>query len=186
MSQLKIKYPKLLLLLITFVLAYFIFYGKTYPPLHNFLFSLGYLGIFIAGGLYAYGFTAAPATAVLLALAKEHDIFTAALIGGIGALISDLIIFYFIRSTFSDEISRLSRNDFIRGLNREGKELFGSFKKYITAAFAGFFIASPLPSEIGVTMMASLKQMSVIKFTVIAYCLHTIGIFIILYIGTLI
>ena len=186
MSQLKIKYPKLLLLLFTFVLAYFIFYGKTYPPLHSFLFSLGYLGVFIAGGLYAYGFTAAPATAVLLALAKEYDIFSAALVGGLGALLGDLIIFYFLRSTLNDEIRRLSRNDFIKGLNQEGKELFGSFKKYVTAAFAGFFIASPLPSEIGVTMMASLKHMSVKKFAVIAYCLHTLGIMIILYIGNMI
>lgn len=179
----KIKYPKLLLLVLTFVLAYFIFYNRSYPPFSAFLISLGYIGVFIAGFFYAYGFTAAPATAVLLSIAGQHNVVIAALIGGLGALISDLIIFYFIRFTVVDELRKLSRTKIVKELEFEEQLLFGHFKKYATASFAGFLIASPLPTEIGVTIMAAMKRMSPKKFAVIAYILHTLGILIILTIG---
>lgn len=48
---------------------------------------------------------------------------------------------------------------------------------------AGFLIASPLPTEIGVVLMASLKNILTKKFAVVAYLLHTTGIFVILLIG---
>src|SRR3989339_1795341 len=93
----RIKYPKLLLLLLTFVIAYLIFKERTFLPFHNLLLSMGYLGTFLAGILFVYGFTAAPATAILLILAKEQNILFAGFIAGFGALIGDLMIFTFIR-----------------------------------------------------------------------------------------
>jgi uncharacterized membrane protein YdjX (TVP38/TMEM64 family) len=179
----KIRYPKLLLLIATFILAYFIFYNRSYPPFNALLLSLGYIGVFIAGFFYAYGFTAAPATAVLLVIAHQYNVITAALIGGLGALISDLIMFYFIRFTVADELRKLSRTKVVRELEFEEGLLFGHLKKYATAAFAGFLIASPLPTEVGVTMIVAMKRMSPKKFAIIAYLLHTAGILIILTIG---
>ena len=179
----KIRYPKLLLLIITFILAYFIFYNRSYPPLNALLISAGYIGVFIAGFFYAYGFTAAPATAVLLSIAHQHSVIIAALIGGLGALVSDMIMFYFIRFTVVDELRKFSKTKIMKEIRFEESLLFGHFKKYATAAFAGFIIASPLPSEVGVTMMAAMKHMSPKKFAIIAYLLHTAGILIILSIG---
>jgi len=180
----KIKYPKLLLLLLTIIISIIFFYeGKTFPPLHNFLISLGYIGIFLSGIFYAYGFTAAPATAVLLVLAKEQNILLAGLIGGFGALLSDIAIFLFIKYSFTDEIKRLEKEKAVRFIEKEEKKLFGHYQKYILVSFAGFLIASPLPTEIGVTLMATLKNVSIKKFIIIAYLLHTLGIFMILLIG---
>ena len=48
---------------------------------------------------------------------------------------------------------------------------------------AGFIIASPLPDEIGVTMIAASKSISAKVFSVISYVLNTAGIFVILMIG---
>ena len=91
------KYPKLLILCISILFAVVLFHGgKSFSPFHDLLISLGYIGTFIGGIFYAYGFTAPPATSILLILAKSQNIFIAALIGGIGALISDLIIFFFL------------------------------------------------------------------------------------------
>lgn len=179
----KIKYPKLLILLLTLILAYFIFYNRSYPPFNSLLISLGYIGVFIAGFFYAYGFTAAPATAVLLSIAGQHNLIIAALIGGLGALVSDLLMFYFIRTTVADELRKFSKTKIAKEIRFEEQLLFGHLKKYASAAFAGFIIASPLPSEVGVTMMAAMKRMSPKKFAVIAYLLHTMGILIILAIG---
>ena len=106
-KRLSIKYPKLLFLFITFLIAYLLFYERTYPPFHDFLISLGYIGTFLVGIFFAYGFTAAPVTAILLILAKEQNIFLAGFIGGFGALVGDLFIFNFIRYSLDDEIKKL-------------------------------------------------------------------------------
>jgi len=181
------KYPKLLILCISILFAIVLFQGgKSFSPFHDLLISLGYVGTFISGIFYAYGFTAAPATSILLILAKGQNIFIAALIGGIGALISDLIIFFFVRSTFMDEIEKLEREKVVKYIERGEKKIFGHYKKYILPVFAGILIATPLPTEVGVALMASVKNISVKKFMIIAYILHTIGIFIILSIGNLI
>lgn len=174
------KYPKFLLLLITLLIAYLIFYGKSYDPFHDFISSFGYVGTFFAGALFTYGFTAAPATAILLILAKEQHIFLAAFVGGAGALLSDLIIFRFIRHSFADEILKLSKENVIRSLNKFTPSLI---KRYLLPVLAGFIIASPLPDEIGVSLFAASKSISMKIFSVISYALNTTGIFIILVIG---
>ena len=184
MKKHRIKYPHLLLLLFTFILSGVILYeGKTYPSIHNFIVSLNYLGVFLSGIFYAYGFTAAPATAVLLVLAKEQNIILAGLIGGLGALLSDVLIFMFVKSVFSKEIKKLEREKIVRFIEKEEKKLFGHYQKYILASFAGILIASPLPTEMGVSLLALFRHISIKKFMLFAYILHTLGIFIILLIG---
>lgn len=174
------KYPKLLALILSIILAYFLFLGKSLEPWHDFLFSLGYVGIFIAGLLYAYGFTAAPATAILLILAKEQNIILAGLVAGLGALFSDLILFKFIRHSFLDEIRRLSQQKLF--IYMKSKKSF-IFQKYLLPILGAVLIASPLPDEIGVSLLAS-SNISNKHFYVLSYILNTLGIFIILFIGS--
>ena len=175
-----IKYPKFLLLFITFLIAYLLFYERNYQPFHDFIASLGYIGIFLAGIMFAYGFTAAPATAILLILAKEQNILLAGLIAGLGALMSDLIIFNFIRYSFADEIEKLSKEKVISYINHKAPNIF---KKYLLPVVAGFIIASPLPDEIGVSLLAVSRNISMKIFSVISFLLNSAGIFVILMIG---
>ena len=179
-KKLLIKYPKFLLLFLTFLVAYLLFYDKTYQPFHDFIISLGYAGTFLAGIFFAYGFTAAPATAILLILAKEQNIFLAGFIAGFGTLVGDLIIFNFIRHSFMDEIKKLSKEKIVLYVNHKTPNLF---KKYFVLVLAGFIIASPLPDEIGVSLLAASRTISTKIFSVISYLLNTVGIFVILYIG---
>ena len=181
-----VKYPKSLLLLITIILAALIFHsGTNYPPFHDFLTSLGLFGDFIAGFFYSFGFTAAPATTVLLVLAKEQNAFIAAIFGGLGALISDILIFYFVRLSFSDELKKFEKEKQVIRLKKLSKRIFGSLYKYVLPALAGFIISSPLPSEVGISLLASLEKFSVKKFMLFAYILHTFGILLILLLGNL-
>ena len=185
-KQIRIKYPKLLLLLLSLLFAYILFKGKIFLPFHNFLLSLGYLGAFFSGFFYSYGFTAAPATAILLILAKEHNIIFASLIAGFGALIGSLIIFFYVRYTLRDELTKLSHEPLVHKIEVEEAKLFGKHIHEIKMAFAGFLIASPLPTEIGISLMSSIKRISIKKFAIISYLLNTAGIFVILIIGNLI
>lgn len=165
------------------MIAYILFADRSFAPLHDTLVFLGYFGTFLAGFLYAYAFTAAPAAAILLILAKEQNLIFAGFIAGVGALLSDLVIFHFIRHGFSDEVQKLSKEKIVQYAR---KKVPDSIRKYLFASLAGFLIASPLPTEIGVTLMASIKNISTRKFSIIAYSLHTGAIFIILLIGTII
>lgn len=179
----RIHYPRLSLLILIFAVSYFLLYGQPQSGLHAFLLSMGYAGIFLAGVLYAYGFTAGPAALILLSLAKNENLLAASLVGGVGALIGDLIIFLFIRRTFEAEIERLCKTHIIQAVEKDEERLFGRFQKYVINAFASFLIASPLPTEIGVTLMASRRHLSSRKFALIAYSLHTTAIFLILLVG---
>lgn len=178
--KLKIKYPKFLLFLLTFVLAYFLFKGNDIINFNRYLLDIGYLGVFLAGAFFAYGFTAAPATALLLILSKNYNIILAGLIAGLGSLVADLIIFNFIRHSFADEIETLSKEKIMISVNQKVPLIV---RKYLVPVIAGFIIASPLPDEIGVSLFAASRNIPTKIFSIISYILNTIGIFVILFIG---
>ena len=175
----KIKYPKMLFLVFTFIFASLIVVGRDFS--HNFLLSLGYASTFFAGILYTYSFTAAPATAILLLLSGEQNILLAGLIAGFGALIGDLIIFKFIRHSFADEIEKLSKEKALKKFNRK---IPLKLKKYLLPVIAAIIISSPLPDEIGVSLLAASRSISTKSFSLLSYILNTAGIFIILLVGS--
>ena len=175
----KLKYPKLGVFALTIILAYLIFQGNDFLLIHNFLLSLGYWGIFIAGLFYTYGFTSAPATAVILILAKEQNIYLAGLIGGLGSLIGDLFIFRIIRFSLDEEIKTLFNSKYIQSLS---KKIPRPIKKYLWLIMGMLFIASPLPDELGILFLASTK-ISTKLFSVISSLLNTLRITLILMIG---
>ncbi len=176
-----IRYPKLSLYVISVILVYFLFSGLIYEPLHDALIFMGYFGTFLAGLLYPYALTSAAGTGILLILAKEQNVLLAWGIACIGALISDIIIFLFVKYGFSHEVQRLSKESVVRTVNRW---IPASVRVYLLATLAGILIASPLPTEIGIMLLASIKNISFKKFVVIIYVLHASAIFVILLIGS--
>lgn len=181
MSTLKrIKYPKLLLLLFTFILAYFLLSWSDLESVRIFLSSTGYFGAFIAGLLFSYGFTTAPATATFLLLAKDGHPFITGFVGGLGALISDIILFKLIRYSMADEIKKLSKEKIIDGVNHSIPK---RIKRYLIPAFAGIIIASPLPDEIGVALFSASTDISPRVFAIVSYMMNTAGILFIIYLG---
>lgn len=177
----KIKYPKLIILLLTFVLAYFIFAGREMLAFKEILGSLGYFGTFITGIMFAYGFTAGPATAIFLILGSEQNIILAGIIGGFGALCGNYITFKIIRKGFNDELERLKKEKFIMKINGSIPHRLAHI---LIVVFAGLIIASPLPDEIGVSIIALDRKIPLKLFTLISFTLSTAGILIILWIGS--
>ena len=137
----------------------------------------GYLGIFISGIFYVFSFTAPIATALILIFSVNKNIILLGLIAGIGSLLGDILIFHFIRISFADEIKELSNHKFsIFTLKKIPKK----YQKYLAYALGAFFIATPLPDEIGVTILASSKDVKMSHFGIISYILNTGGIFLII------
>jgi hypothetical protein len=178
----RIKYPKLLLLILSYALVYFLLAGEVAIPLQGALISTGFFGLFLAGFLYSFAFTAVPATAILLSLAGGQDILLAGITASFGALVSDLIIFNYIRIGFSDEVQKLSKEKAVRQVR---KKIPSAILDHVLGLIALLLIASPLPTELGVAMLSSTKTISIKKFFFIVYPLHTIAIFTILLIGNI-
>ncbi len=178
----KFKYPKFLIFFILVVLAIGLYKDAQQPALHDLIISLGYFGTFVSGMLYTYGFTTPFATALLLVFDGSVNIFLAAAIAGLGAVVSDLIIFKFIRKEFSDEIISLSHEKIIERIEKHIPPLF---REPIVFLIAGIIAAAPIPDEIAVSLLATYRNVTTEAFILFSYIAKTIGIYLILYAGTL-
>jgi len=175
-----LTYPKLTILVTTYAVVLFMFNENINVHIHYALAPLGYLGIFITGVLYTYGFTSAIATAILLILAGDQNILAAALIGGAGAVIGDLTIFRFIKHSVADEFRNLTKE---KGIIYLTASIPKNLKKHIVIILGYLVLSSPLPDEIGVSFLASYTKVSERMFIIISYVMNTLGILIILAIG---
>ena len=179
----RIRYPRMILVALTFALTYALLAERHVLGLKTLLAPIGYIGTFFAGMMYTCGFTAAPAMAILLLIAKEQNMLAASLIGAAGSLIADLVLFRFFKIAFNKELKGLARGRFIRRLLHIHGKSPGFFKKYIVPAVGAAVIASPFPDEIGISLLATSDKVTTKWFSVISYTLSAIGIFAILLVG---
>jgi len=176
----KFRYPKIVAFAISIIIAYFIFSNPIIKDSVSHLGTLSYVGVFIAGALFTLGFTSPFAAGFFITL-NPLNILLSAAIGGLGALAGDMLIFYFIRVSFMDEFNRLKKTKLIRNIQKLiEKKLGHKIRIYLMYAFAGFLIASPLPDEAGVTMLAGLTTIKAFTLARISYILNSLGILILL------
>jgi len=173
-------YPKIILFLIAILAAYLLFKNPSVSSWTNNLELLSYLGVFIAGMLFSFGFTAPLAVGFFIILNPQNMVLTA-IIGGLGSLVSDMIIFSLIRLSFMDEFTRLKNIGAIQKIQHSlDNYLSHKIRNYLLYVFAGIIIASPLPDEFGITMLAGLTHIRQKIFIIISAMLNFIGILIIL------
>ena len=137
-----------------------------------------YFLVFLAGLLFSFGFTT-PIAVGFFITASPSNLYLAAIIGGLGALLSDLFIFKLIRLSFMDEFRRLENTAPLKKLTWliDRKPLI-KIKTYLLFIFAGIVIASPLPDELGVSMLAGLTKIKIHILALISFVMNCIGIWI--------
>jgi hypothetical protein len=173
-------YPKLTIYLLAVVGAYFIFQIPSVTQAITSFNGLIYLAVFFAGLLYSAGFSTALATGFFLAFNPTNP-YVFALVGGLGALVADLGIFSFIRLSFMGEFKRLKRSAFIRHLNSAFIYIVpGRIRTFLVYVFVAIVIASPLPDELAVAMLAGFTKLHPYGFMIMSYVGNTIGIFLLL------
>lgn len=175
----KFKYPKLTILVSLIVFAYAIFKNPLVGSFFQNLGDLSYLGIFIGGLLFSFGFTTPFAIGIFLT-SSPSNILIASLLGGFGAMLSDLFIYKIIKITFMDEFNKLKKTPYFKEIEKETNAIPRRIKHYLLYAFAGIIIASPLPDEIGVSMLAGLSHVKLISLGIISFIFNTLGVFILL------
>jgi hypothetical protein len=172
----KFKYPKIALWIIFIIAAYFIFSNSSIQNFFNSNQNNGFLYVLIFGALFTFGFTTPFAIGFFITY-NPSNIFLAAIIGGLGAVVFDLTIFKFIKFTFMSEFKRLKKEkEIVRLSNLIHIKLSDKIKIYLTYVFAGIIIASPLPDEIGVSMLAGLTKIKTLPLAILSFIFNSLGI----------
>ena len=172
----KWKYKNLTVVFISIVLAVQL---SRIEGFHSFLIHLGgfgYIGAFIAGMLFVSTFTVATSALILLILAETLSPLEIGLIAGLGAVVGDMLIFHLIKDNLANEVE-----DIYNQMDRKKhlKKLFHSkYFNWMLPVLGGIIIASPLPDELGVSLMG-ISKMNTLKFILLSYVLNSIGIFLV-------
>ncbi len=172
---LRIKYPKLWLLVILIAISFLPFLNK---DLLNWATTLGnsaYVFVFIAGVLFPLGIFA-PFSASFMVNTYVPDIFAAALIAGLGAVMTDLLIFRLIRRMFKSDFVQVKQTQLIKlggffSNNWVGRKLVN----YASFALAGLIVAAPLPNDTGKKLVAILSKLSEPELVMLSFLANTIA-----------
>ena len=173
----KYKYKNLTLLTLSLIVALFLFKDEQF---HRFLLQLnglGYVGGFIAGMLFVSTFTVASGAIILLVLAEELPFFGLGIVAGAGAVLSDYFIFKTVKNKdFVRELKHLF--DFFQS-ERLNHLIHTKYFSWTLPVIGALIIASPLPDELGVSLMG-ISKMKPIEFLVLSFILNTIGILLVI------
>jgi hypothetical protein len=178
----KLRYPKLFLLACSFVLAYALYMQGVFDMLPELLNGHGYISMFLGGLLFSFGFTTPFAIAIFAAMSGLVNPLLGALIGAVGAMVADMFIFQFIRVSFMDELRQLKTSALFRWFRdrRHRESVPERMRQYVQWSVAGILIASPLPDELGVSLLSGLTEIKSKPFAIACYFMNATGILIML------
>lgn len=138
--------------------------------------DFGYIGSLISGIFFVSMFTVVPTSVILFDLAKHLNPLLVAIFAGVGAAIGDYLIFRFLKDKVFEEISPV----FEKFGGSLLKKLFISpFFIWLVPFMGAFVIASPLPDELGITLLG-LSKVKSWHFILITLLLNAVGIFIVI------
>jgi hypothetical protein len=132
------------------------------------------LSSFIAGIFFTSIFTTAPAIVALVEIAHHSSLFSTAFFGALGAIVGDLLIFKFVRDSLTEHMLEMYKHEKI--LHRSLQLLRLKYFRWITFLIGGLIIASPLPDELGISLLG-FSKMKTSTFIAISFIFNFIGIF---------
>lgn len=170
------QYKNIALLIVSLLLLFFFIDTPLIQNLIKSIGRLGYIGAFIVGIFFVSIFTVSPSAVILFNLAKELDPIAIAVIAGAGAVIGDYLIFRFVKDKLFEEIKPIfANNGFSKLIVRMFKTPFFS---WLIPLIGAAIIASPLPDEIGISILG-LSKVKNWQFILVTFILNSIGILLI-------
>lgn len=146
--------------------------------IRNYIYSLSdisaYAAMFLIGILFSSTFTVAIASSFFLFFAQTFNPLTIALVGGLGAFAGDTFIFKFLKDDLVADFEYLEKYIPKHTAKRiiHSKLIF-----WLAPLLAALMIASPLPDEVGLLVLASIK-LKYHHFFLVSYALNTVSIFV--------
>lgn len=131
---------------------------------------------FVAGVFFTSAFTLAPASIALSRIAETAPIQSVALWGALGALVGDMILFFFVKDKFYADLVKAIKPSVRHHIFRS---FHLGFLKWLSPVIGALIIASPLPDELGIALLGASK----VKLSVLiplAFVMNIIGICVLL------
>src|SRR3989338_4560540 len=133
------------------------------------------IGAFVSGLFFTSMLTTVPAIVALSEVSHYMPIWHLALLGGLGALMGDLLIFRFVRSGLVERIVRAACSP---RMQRFGRAIAAGPPGWMPTLIGAVVIASPLPDEVGLLMMG-LSNIRLLQFVPLSLIANTAGIYLI-------
>ena len=170
------RFKNLTLLGLSILLAFFLSKLEIFHRLLLNLGTLGYFGAFVGGMLFVSTFTVATGAVILLVLAESLQPIEIGLIAGLGAVLGDLAIFKFVKNKLTKELVYIYNH--INGHKHFTRVLHSKYFSWTLPVIGALIIASPLPDELGVSLLG-ISKMKSLQFLLISFALNAVGIFLV-------
>jgi hypothetical protein len=131
-----------------------------------------YLSILVAGVMFTSMFTTAPAMVVLAEVALVQPVWLVATLGAFGAMCGDFFIYRFVKDSLTEDLHALLQ---LAPKVRFPAIFHSRVFRWLPPLVGALIIASPLPDELGVTILGVSKAPRVI-FLLISFSFNFIGI----------
>lgn len=135
--------------------------------------ELGHIGSFVAGIFFTSIFTTAPAIVTLGEISQVQGIVETALWASLGAVIGDMLIFRFFKDRMADHVNDILSHK--RSFRRLHRLIRFRFFRYLTFLMGGLIIASPLPDELGISILG-MSKMREMYFVPLSFAFNFFGI----------
>lgn len=139
------------------------------------------LGSFITGIFFTSIFTIAPASLVLVKIASMSSPVGVAVFGALGAMVGDLLVFFFVKHTLADDLITLIRRSKYQKIFHR---LHFGVLRFVMPVIGGLIIASPLPDEVGLALLG-VSKIKTIYLIPIALVMNFLGILALVFVGGL-
>lgn len=128
---------------------------------------------FVAGAMYSFSFTAGFAVLLFsnLAIPKE-SLFMFSLVAAAGGLLSDILIFRFIKDVLFNELGDHTKKVIAKTTKKKST-------KMLLSMVGAIIIASPFPDEIGLACMG-LSKISFWRLVALTFCLDALGCYLLM------
>ncbi len=137
------------------------------------VFGSGAVASFVAGIFFTSAFTIAPSSVALAHIMQNTPIQVVSLWGALGALCGDLILFFFIRDKFAEDLRRSFKPSLMKHIL---SSFHLGFLKWLSPVLGALIIASPLPDEFGLMLMGMSKT-RLIFLVPISFAMNWLGIY---------
>jgi hypothetical protein len=131
------------------------------------------LASFVSGFFFSSGIATPPAMVALVESAVYVPLWELCIVGAIGSVIGDLVLFRFMRSRLLEYVLDVSLHPNVR---RFARFIAASPLWWLGPIAGAIVIASPLPDELGLIMLG-LSSIRLWQFVAIAFVANVAGIY---------
>jgi hypothetical protein len=131
------------------------------------------LASFVSGFFFSSGIATPPAMVALAESAVYVPIWQLCIVGAIGSVVGDLVLFRFMRSRLLEYVLDVSLHP---GVRRFGRRIAAGPLWWLGPIVGAIVIASPLPDELGLIMMG-LSSIRLWQFVSLAFFANVAGIY---------